>query len=79
MKILKSQPIKHRANERQAAAATLLARSCFIVSIQLNLLLNFSLSSFCARGIHAPKNECRHTCSGRSQSFITLPAGTSQA
>jgi hypothetical protein len=50
MKILKSQPTKHRANERPAAAATLPARSCFIVSIQLNLLLNFSLSSFVLAG-----------------------------
>jgi hypothetical protein len=33
MKILKSQPIKHCANERPAAAAALLARSCFIFSI----------------------------------------------
>jgi hypothetical protein len=33
MKILKSQPIEHRANERFAADADLLARSCFIVSI----------------------------------------------
>jgi len=33
MKILKSYPIKHRANERFAAGAGLLARSCFIVSI----------------------------------------------
>jgi hypothetical protein len=38
MKILKSQPIKRGASERPATAAALLARSCFIVSIQLNLL-----------------------------------------
>jgi hypothetical protein len=50
MKILKSQPIKRRANKRPAAAATVLARSCFIVSIQLNLLLELLLSSFlCSR------------------------------
>jgi hypothetical protein len=35
MKILKSQPIKHRANERPGATAALLARSCFIVSTKL--------------------------------------------
>jgi hypothetical protein len=39
MKILKSQPIKRDANERPAAAAALPARSGFIISIQLNLLL----------------------------------------
>jgi hypothetical protein len=33
MKILKSQPIKPSAMGRLAAAAALLARSCFIVSI----------------------------------------------
>jgi hypothetical protein len=49
MKILKSQPTKHRANERLAAGATLLARSCFIVSIQLNLLCNFSYLLLCSR------------------------------
>jgi hypothetical protein len=49
MKILKSQPIKHRANERPTAAAALLARSCFIVSIQLNLLWNFSYRLLCSR------------------------------
>jgi len=50
MKILKSQPIKHSANERPVAAATLLARSCFIVPIQLNLLfLNFSYLLLCSR------------------------------
>jgi len=48
MKNLKSQPIKPSANERLAAAAALLARSCFSVSIQLNLLLKLLLSSFCA-------------------------------
>jgi hypothetical protein len=49
--------------ERPAATATLLARSCFIVSIQLNLLFELLLIFSCARGIHAPKNECRQTCS----------------
>jgi hypothetical protein len=39
MKILKSQPIKRSANERSAIMVASLARSCFIVSIQLNLLL----------------------------------------
>jgi hypothetical protein len=38
MKMLKSQPANHGANERPAIAATLLARLCCIVSIQLNLL-----------------------------------------
>jgi len=38
MKILKSQPTKRSANERfAAAAAALLARSCFIVSTKLCL------------------------------------------
>jgi|HubBroStandDraft_6_1064221.scaffolds.fasta_scaffold66737_2 hypothetical protein len=50
MKILKSQPTKHRADERLAAAATLLARSCFIVSIQLNLLFELLVSSFVLAG-----------------------------
>jgi hypothetical protein len=50
MKILKSQPTKHRASERLAAAATLLARSCFIVSIQLNLLFKLLVSSFVLAG-----------------------------
>jgi len=58
MKILKSHPAKHRAKGRPAAAA-LLARSCFIVSIQLNLLfLNFSsfvLAGFMRQRMNAAK------------------------
>jgi hypothetical protein len=55
MKILKSQPNKPSANERLAAAATLLARSCFIVSTKLCLhpaqlaFLNFSYLLLCSR------------------------------
>jgi len=50
MKILKSQPIKRDANERLATDAALLARSGFIISIQLNLLFyKLLLSSSCSR------------------------------
>jgi hypothetical protein len=55
MKILKSQLIGHSAKERLAASATLLARSCFVVSTKLNLhpaqlaFLNFSYLLLCSR------------------------------
>jgi hypothetical protein len=44
------QPMRCSANKRLAAAAALLARSCFIVSIQLNLLFATSRIFFlCSR------------------------------
>jgi len=59
MKMLKSQPTKRGADKRRAAFATLLARSCFIVSIQLNLLfkllVSFVLAGFMRQRMNAAK------------------------
>jgi hypothetical protein len=63
MKILKSQPIKRSADEHPEGTATLLARSRFIVSIQLNLLLELLVSSFVLAGFMRQRMNAAKTCS----------------
>jgi hypothetical protein len=50
MKISEISANQASRSERAVASATLLARSCFVVSIQLNLLFwNFSYLLLCSR------------------------------
>jgi hypothetical protein len=58
--------ISANQTSRKGAGRTLRHIACSILPHRLHpaqLAFFELLVSFCARGIHAPKNECRQTCS----------------